>query len=437
MVSIGILSIYCLGGVTHWRNVAYICSTFPILVFLYMLLLPESPVWLVSKGYTTDALKALTWLRNDDNVAEHEYLRLEYLKERRNANVIYQTTCSKYCSRFFESSVLKPLGIGIGLFFFQQFSGIFPITFYMQLIFAFADNFINDSLETISIGFIRMFVTFIAIFLVKFLSRRLLLITSGLLMSISTGILGGYFYYREITVIDYIHNKTIGSTFENITDQIMITTNYSSSVPSAFSPLAAEITIQIHNVSIEWIPLVCLLIFMFGYCIGFGVIPFFFIAECSAADVRSINSAICYAFSQICLFTAVKIFLDMLTILTSYGTFWLYSIVAFCGVIFVILFVPETFDLDSTEIEAIFENSIHLYHFNDGPSTSSTAAALNAVTSNNYSSMATTGPLPPEVIDALPPRLRQQRSTREGFKPSLQEFGHINEEDSDLDLTRD
>ena len=358
MVGIGIVSVYCLGGLFKWRTVAYVCSTFPVLVFLYMLLLPESPVWLISKGQCLEALRALTWLRNDDNEAEQECMRLEYLQERR---AYYRSHGSRrgFLKRIGEASFLKPLGIGLGLFFFQQFCGIYPITFYLKLIFEFADNFMNDSLETISIGFVRMFVTFIALFLVKFLNRRLLLITSGLLMCVANALLGGYFYLREIAVSEYYSST-------NSSSDALINLNYSSSVPSSFSPLNAEIAIQIQDVSVEWVPMACLLLFMFGYCIGYGVIPYFFIAEITAADVRSLSCSIVMGFMQICLFTSVKTFLDLLSILTSYGTFWLYSGVALAGVIFVIAFVPETYNLDASEIEAIFESQVHLYQHVDG-----------------------------------------------------------------------
>lgn len=39
------------------------------------------------------------------------------------------------------------------------------------------------------------------------------------------------------------------------------------------------------------------------------------------------------------------------------GTFWLYASVAFCGALFVAIFVPETSNLSSSEIEKLFEKN--------------------------------------------------------------------------------
>jgi len=39
------------------------------------------------------------------------------------------------------------------------------------------------------------------------------------------------------------------------------------------------------------------------------------------------------------------------------GTFWFYAGVAFCGALFVAIFVPETSNLSSAQIEKLFEKN--------------------------------------------------------------------------------
>lgn len=233
----------------EWRSVALLLSFCPLFVFIYVIFLPESPVWLVSKGRHSEAIKALTWLRETPDIAEQEFLRLQYLKERRVNHNFSMKNC---CSRFFERSVLKPLGIGTFLFFVQQFSGLNSIIFYATSIFSFSDHFINDYLETIVVGIVRMFATLIAIFLVNFLSRRFLMITSGIIMCFANGILGAYFYIRESE-----------GDFQN------------STIANPRIPLVNSF---LEGINIEWVPLVCLILFMVGYSIGLGIIPWFLIA---------------------------------------------------------------------------------------------------------------------------------------------------------------
>ena len=329
MVAIGILSIYCLGSVLEWRAVALSCSVFPLFVLLYVLFLPESPVWLVSKNREPEAMKSLTWLRNNPEEAEQECMRLQYLKERRITRKFSLSNC---CHRFSERSVLKPLFIGTMLFFFQQFSGIYPITFYTTLIFRYADHFINDYIETVCVGFVRMFSTLIAIFLVNFFRRRTLLITSGILMFVANGVLGSYFYLRKLegTGLETNENGTLGVA----------------------SP---QFEVTINGTSVEWVPLICLLTFMAAYSIGFGIIPWFLMAELMPSDMRSVSCSIAFSFGQICLFVAVKTFLQIIDLIDADGTFWAYAGVSLVGALFVAIFVPETSNLHDDEIEDIFQ----------------------------------------------------------------------------------
>lgn len=63
--------------------------------------------------------------------------------------------------------------------------------------------------------------------------------------------------------------------------------------------------------------------------------------------------------NQFFLFVSVKTFITTVDVLNAHGTFWFYSVIAFIGVIFVIFVVPETANLNSGEIEDIFENRSH------------------------------------------------------------------------------
>lgn len=251
---------------------------------------------------------------------------LRYLKERRLAQARWSTKTS--CTRLCDKSVLKRFGLGVTLFFVQQFCGQYCIVFYATMIFRYADHFINDYLETIALGFVRMFATLIALFLVTFMNRRTLLIASGLLMSLSTGLLGAYFMLRE-SEGDY-NNSTMTNP---------------------------KIPLALEAINIEWVPLVCLITFMSAYCIGFGIIPWFLVPEIMPSDVRSLASSITFGLNQLFLFSSVKLFLDMVELLDAHGTFFVYSGVAVFGTLFVILFVPETSNLDSAEIEEIFDSS--------------------------------------------------------------------------------
>ena len=60
----GILLSYIMGAWLAWNQLAWASAVFPALLFFVLIPLPESPVWLLSKGRTSDAQKALKWLHH-------------------------------------------------------------------------------------------------------------------------------------------------------------------------------------------------------------------------------------------------------------------------------------------------------------------------------------------------------------------------------------
>ncbi|XP_069673780.1 facilitated trehalose transporter Tret1-like [Periplaneta americana] len=60
---ISVFLVFLMGNLTDWRSVAGISAVMPIITVLYVLLMPETPIWLLSRGRYEDAERALCWLR--------------------------------------------------------------------------------------------------------------------------------------------------------------------------------------------------------------------------------------------------------------------------------------------------------------------------------------------------------------------------------------
>ena len=59
-VSAGITLVYSLGAtLPNWRWVCAACATIPILIVILMLILPETPNWLIMKGRRDEAYKVI------------------------------------------------------------------------------------------------------------------------------------------------------------------------------------------------------------------------------------------------------------------------------------------------------------------------------------------------------------------------------------------
>lgn len=111
---------------------------------------------------------------------------------------------------------------------------------------------------------------------------------------------------------------------------------------------------------------------MVGFSVGFGSIPFLLMGEIFPAKQRGMLSSIAISFNVAAMFTVVKTYHELESLITSAGTFWMYS--AFCalGVVFVVFCVPETKGRELDSMAQVFRKSFRVLA---GKSRSISAAA--------------------------------------------------------------
>lgn len=182
-MSLGVLFSYIFGKFFAWNILAWISCSFNVISFLTLYFLPDSPVWLKSKGRLEEALHSKNWLRL-------EGLSLEVDDESENS--------SKGKNICMSRAVLMPLGIGLALLAIQQLSGIDAIIFFTVEIFKTAGSSIDSHLATIIVGIVQVVFNILSLFLVDKTGRKPLLIASGIIMSISTTSMGGAYYLNSI-----------------------------------------------------------------------------------------------------------------------------------------------------------------------------------------------------------------------------------------------
>lgn len=114
----------------RWQLVAVICAIFPVVsFFLCLLILPESPVWLVAKRRFADAKKSLKTIHNY-STAEEADAALEELSLRMSSSKKTSMSFKNTVKALTVPETYKPLFIMNFFFFFQQASGTFVIIFY-------------------------------------------------------------------------------------------------------------------------------------------------------------------------------------------------------------------------------------------------------------------------------------------------------------------
>ncbi|XP_036326067.1 facilitated trehalose transporter Tret1-2 homolog isoform X2 [Rhagoletis pomonella] len=319
MITAGILFVYAIGAGLSVFWMSIVCGVIPLVFGVIFVFMPESPTYLVIKNKDEGAIKSIQWLRGKDYEykAEIEELRETQLKINEN-QVSWWVGLSRPVTR-------KALLISLGLMFFQQLCGINAVIFYSAKIFEDAQTGIDANLSTIVVGIMQFIATFVSTIVVDKLGRRLLLLTSGLIMALATISMGIYFYMQDQ---DANSVATLG-----------------------------------------WLPVVSLCVFIVLFSLGFGPVPWLMMGEVFAADIKGVAGSIAGTTNWALAFLVTKSFVNLSDSLGKGQTFWLFSAITIIGVFFVFFIVPETKGKSLNEIQAELEGK--------NASTTSQAAAVN------------------------------------------------------------
>uniref|UniRef100_A0A336LSW6 Facilitated trehalose transporter Tret1 n=1 Tax=Culicoides sonorensis TaxID=179676 RepID=A0A336LSW6_CULSO len=299
--NIGILICFVAGKYMIWSELAFLGAALPIPFLILMFIIPETPRWYVSKGKEPQARKALQWLRGKQANVEPELKGV--MKSHAEAE---KSASGSQIFELLKKQNLKPLSISLGLMFFQQMSGINAVIFYTTSIFKSAGSTIDESLCTIIVGVVNFIAVFIATVLIDRLGRKVLLYISDAAMIITLATLGAFFYL-----------KSSGHNVENI----------------------------------GWLPLASFVIFVVGFSLGFGPIPWLMMGEILPARIRGSAASVATGFNWLCTFVVTKTFVDMVATIGSHGAFWLFGSFCVVSLFFVIFYVPETQGQSLEDIE--------------------------------------------------------------------------------------
>lgn len=229
-----------------------------------------------------------------------------------------------------DPGIYKPLVIGIMLMIFQQMTGINAIMFYAENIFEQA-HFKESDLASVIVGLIQVVFTGVAALIMDKAGRKVLLIISGVAMAISTTAFGVYFY-----LMTKVHS----------------TTSLSLLVLDLQSTAGEE-----PHADLAWLALASMAVFITGFALGWGPIPWLVMSEIFPSKARGVASAVCVLTNWTMAFIVTKNFKDMMVLLTSAGTFWLFACMCIANVIFTMAFIPETKGKTLEQIEATFRGT--------------------------------------------------------------------------------
>lgn len=335
-LTFGILLEFIIGSFLHWRTVALISLTPPILSLILLSFMPESPHWLIMHNKLSQAEQSLAWLRGwvrvDDVKEEFEAMcqshhvasKTGFVNEAFEGSVSnvnskplvepsksFLKTKLKNSKNFAKKSFLWPLTVVSFIYFLSNFTGAWTLQTYAVNIFATLNSPMDKYYATILLGFVEFVGCLVCMFFVKLCGKRVIGFASICSVGICDIVIGTYAYKNGI---QYLQFK------EDITGM--------SVTPS----------IDSHN----WIPLVFLILLAFLQHCGMKPLPWILIGEIYSHDTRATGCGISSAVSYLFGFLANKVFLNMISSLTISGTYWFYAGVCFIGCLVMYFILPET-----------------------------------------------------------------------------------------------
>lgn len=309
MFNVGILYVYVFGAVLPYLWMSIASTILPVLFAVTFFWMPESPIYLLSKGQIDKAEKSLHWLRGAGS--QHNAEIQDELKQMQGFIKAFnvKTPASEdkisilaMISNFFKSismtsATAKAMNIIFGLMAFRQLCGMNAVLAYTVEIFKVAGSSLNPHLCTVIVGIIQLMATCIPSFIVDYVGRRVLLIISGAGMAVCL---------LAMVIRFYLLNQGIDTPF------------------------------------MGWLPLIAVNLYIVACSVGFGPLPWFMMPELLSNKAKNWVSSIAVCLNWALAFIVTKFFPIMMNVMGSEATYGTFLVICLLGTIFIVIFVPET-----------------------------------------------------------------------------------------------
>ncbi|XP_050533260.1 facilitated trehalose transporter Tret1-like [Daktulosphaira vitifoliae] len=306
------------------RITALISLIIPISCVCLICMIPESPIWFLTKGRTEDARKSLCWLRGwvyPSEIEEefNEIVRYVELSGNKNENKIQNDVkMTSKIAMFKNPMVYRPLRMLLLFFMFSQLLSIIPVRPYIMNLLTEVGLGKNQTLIVMFLSISQIIPCIMTTMLVKIVGKRFLALFA---LSANTMILLAFGVYL-----------------------ILIKAGIFTSIPWIFF-------------------LLIFAIYFFAYTLI--AVPWMVISEIYPNNVRSVATGISSAFSYILMFLWAKSYLSIEEFLSLEYTMILFGSIGIIGIFYLYFNLPETENKTLMEIEDYFISKKKNHSIND------------------------------------------------------------------------
>nr|XP_018915851.1 PREDICTED: facilitated trehalose transporter Tret1-like isoform X1 [Bemisia tabaci] len=352
--TIGFLVVYFLGSLTDWRHVALYSSLAPIICVLALSQVPETPMWLMSKGRSEEALHSLQWLRGwtTAEMVKDEFVKLEFYSSKKpretlhsyekevdtrdekcpsNTNGSLENGCANGAARnvncksssylnvrgkrglaekwndLTRKEMVIPLCKCIVLHCISLFSGLLPLRPFLVKIFSEMELPIQANWSSVLVSLLGILGNIGCMLLINRVGKKRLAITSFGAVSLC-------FVFLALHLRGYSPN--LGGNFDD-----------------------------------HWWPLSLFLSLFFFYNLALQPIPWIYLSELLPYKGRGVATGIVASLFYMGIFFGVKSYPTLLENIGLDGIFYVYAAVSIGGIFYTWLVLPSTEGKFLCEIE--------------------------------------------------------------------------------------
>ena len=345
-VNLGLIVLYGVSGIPgiQYYNVVIVAIGIVVIFELLALWLPETPSYLFLRHKQAKSMCVLRWLRGTKVSIDREVEEMEAILSKKKT----------YCEAlrmFSRKRLLYPLIIVVVLIFFIPASGQGAVVALAGPLLAQAGESNPNLAALYSVGIAGVLGTLLSYPVIDLAGRRPLLIVGGFGIMSGSAMLGAQFY---LTRPSLCMNET-NSTFCDSTEQWSFN-------DSDLEVAKAEIT----GCNLQYIPMAitALILIRFSNSFSWGPVGWIISSELFPLQVRGFANSIANSVYWTSAMIVGSTYLSYEKAVRPWFAVWTFSLLTLIGIVFIIVFVPET---KGKSLEQIQEELEHKYHIRKAP----------------------------------------------------------------------